>query len=146
MRNNNPYLKTPSPHPTLLPGLNFTPSFLYLLLQSCAGKWGMGVAVSSSHIILCCSLLLILFPCSSVGLSHRRQSSMKVSNVGLHKLLQHRCCPRGAVLQAHPPALLWGPLWAAGEYLLHRGRRGLHGLQGYSLLHQGLHHGLQGNL
>lgn len=31
LRKKNFNLKTPSPHPSLLPGLNFTPNFLYLL-------------------------------------------------------------------------------------------------------------------
>lgn len=43
MRNKNLILK----HFSLLPGLNFSHDFLYILLSSGTGGWGMAVAVSA---------------------------------------------------------------------------------------------------
>ena len=51
----NQILKTLSPHPSLLPGLNFTPNFLCLVPPSSAGGRRMGVP--SVHHTLCLPLL-----------------------------------------------------------------------------------------
>jgi len=65
----------------------------------------------------------------------------------------HRSCQEPAPAWAphgvaasfrHPPALVWGPPWDAGGYLLHHGL--LHGLQRDSLPHHGLLHGLPGKI
>jgi len=159
----------PSPHPSLFPGLNFTPNFLLLLPLSSAGGWGVGVVVSSSHIVSTAPSssgggLFTLCPCSSVGYLPRETV--------LHELLQRGPFPWGAVLQEQavpawvptgsqvlPANLLQCGLstWSQpppGIPLLRRGVLpglqvglcslvGLHGLQGHSLSHHGL---LQGNL
>jgi len=121
---------------------------------------------------LCCSFLLTLFPCSSVG-SHPWETALhELSQYGsfpwvLHELVEHggqsfsnrllqRGSPTGsqilpeillqcgllsprvhgscqehapvwalhgvtASFRAHPPALAWGPPWAAAGHLLHCG-------------------------
>ena len=95
MRNKTKSLKTPSSHPSLLPRLNFTHNFLYLLPTSGAGGRGVGVVVSSSHFVSAAPSssgggLLTLSPCSSVG-SLPRQTV-------LHVLLQRESFPQAAVL------------------------------------------------
>jgi len=73
-------LKTPSPHPCLLPGLNFTHEFSSPHEQHRGtGNGGCGQFITRR---LCCSFLLTLCPCSSMDLSHRRQFCMNCSNVG----------------------------------------------------------------
>ena len=47
----NPDLKTPFPHPSRLPGLSFNPVSLPSPALSSAGGWGMGVLLSSSHVV-----------------------------------------------------------------------------------------------
>jgi len=88
-------LKTPSPHPSLLPRLNFTPDFLSLLPPSGAGGRRMGVTVNSSHVVSATPSssgggLLTLCPCSSVR-------SLPRETV-LHQLLQCESFPQAAVL------------------------------------------------
>jgi len=130
-------LKTPAPHSSFLPKLNFTPDFLYLLPLSSTGGWGMGVVVSSSHIISATPSssgvgFLTLCPCCSVGSLPREtvlhellQHQSFPCNTVLHKLPQHGSLPWGAVLQeqaapvwvpdrvtspASKPAPAWAPL------------------------------------
>jgi len=134
----------PSPHPSLLPRLSFTLDFLSLLPPSGAGGQGMGAVVSSSHVVSAApsssgGRLLTLFPCSSMGPSHRRQSFTNFSNVSpSHRLQLFTNCPsvgpfsRGAVLQeqaapawvphgvtspASKPALAWAPLSTGPQVL-----------------------------
>ena len=85
--------QTPSSQPSLLPRLNFTPYFLYLLLLSRAGGQGMGHGVCSQFIThyLCCSFILTIFPCSSMDFLPR--------DTVLHKLVPHGSFLRAAVLQ-----------------------------------------------
>lgn len=97
----------------LLPEINFTPDFLHIQPLSGTGRWGMEVAVSSSHVVSATPSSsgvgrLTLFPCSS---SHGIQSFTNFSNLSpsLHELLQHELLAWDAVLQdqTNPP---WIPL------------------------------------
>lgn len=176
----------------LLLGLNFTPSFLYLLpITEQRDRSG----VYSQFIIV----LLLLppwgenyshsSPASVWGPSHRIKSCINVNMIAshgliIHKLLQRESLPHGAILHERAPptwvshgsphpqqtcsiiglpgawyctsfpqghsllwiqtsAPVWGPLWAAGRSLFHRGCPWAAGAQ---LPHHGLHQRLQGNL
>jgi len=99
--------------------------------------------------------------CSNVSPSHGLQLFTSCSSVGHpwgHKPCQQPCSGMGSSLHrscqqpapawaphwvtasfGHPPAPAWGSPWAAGGDLLR-------GLQGHSLPHHALLHGLQGNL
>jgi len=135
-------LKTPSPHPSLLPGLTFTPfSLPPPYPPSGAGGRGMGVMVSSSHVVSAALSssgggLLTLFLCSNMrSLSQetvlhkllQRESFPQAA--ALHELPQGGSFPRGAVLQeqaapawvphgvtspASKPALVWASLSTGG--------------------------------
>jgi len=70
---------------------------------------------------------------------------------GLLSLWVHRSCQEPAPAQAphrvtasfrHPPALVWDPIHRLEVDIC--STVDLHGPQGHSLLHHGLHHGLQG--
>ena len=86
-------LQPPSPHPSLLSGLNFTPHFLSLLPPSGAGGRGMAVVVITHG--FCCSFLLMLFPAPVQSPTHGRQSSMNFSNMspshGLQLFMNWSC-------------------------------------------------------
>jgi len=93
---NKTNLKSPSPHPSLLPQLNFSPDFLP---PPPAWRRGMGVAISSSHVVSAAPSssgggLLILCPCSSMG--------SLLWDTALHGLLQHGSFPCSAVLHKLP--------------------------------------------
>ena len=160
-------LKTPSPHPSLLPGLDswILSSSPPWVVQG-DREWGLG----SVHHTLSLPLLppqgedsSHSAPAPARGPSHRRQSSMNCSSVGPShgvQSLRNRLLPRGSptwsqvlpatcssvgsslhgatgylpggcsstgfprghsLLGVHPPALVWGPPWAAGGDLLHHG-------------------------
>jgi len=192
MRNKTKSKKLFPPHPSLLPGLNSIPDFLYILPPSATGRQGMGAAVSSSYVVSAapsssrpspapvwgssygrqfsvnCSHGLQFFTnCPGVGPSHRVPSFRNrllqrgsptgpqalpanllqrglVSPWG-HKSWQEPAparAPHGVTASfGHPPALAWGPPWAAGGDLLHHGPPRA---AGDSLPHHGLRHGLQG--
>jgi len=89
---------------------HFTPDFLSLLPQSDTGGQGMGVAVSSSHVVSAAPSssgggLLTLCPCSTVGSLPREtvlhkllQRESFLQAAVLHKLSQRGSLPWGAVL------------------------------------------------
>jgi len=160
---------------------------------------GKGNCSQFIRLLLCCSFLLILFPCSSVGSLSWETILCKILQcesipraAALHELLQHGSLPQGAILQeqvapawvphrvtspARKHALVWAPLSMGPQVLagacssvgspqghtpfrhplaLGKDLHGLQveicsttdlrGLQRCSLPHQGLLHGLQGNL
>jgi len=109
--------------------------FLFLLPPSGAGGWGMGAAVSSSHVVSAAPSfsgggLLTLFPCSSVrSLSWERVLQKFLQHeylpwaAALHELPQRGSLPWGAALQGHAapacvphrvgsPARKSAPVWA----------------------------------
>lgn len=68
-------LKSPSPHPSLLPGSSFTPNFFSLSVSSPEHFRGTGNVGWSQFIPhLCHSILLTLFLCPTVGPSLHRSS------------------------------------------------------------------------
>jgi len=89
----NPNIKnTFTPTPPFFLGLTLLPSSLSPP-SSGAGGWGMGVAVSSSHVV-CAAPSSSDFHCSSVRSLSRETI--------LHKLLQHESFPRAAALHELP--------------------------------------------
>jgi len=200
----NPDLETPSPHPSFLPRLSFTPVSLPPPFKQRRGM-GNGGYGQFITLCLCCSLhlrgrtphTLSLAQCE--GPSHGRQFSTNFSNVSpSHGLQLFTNCPsvgpfhrvqsfRNSLLQRgspmgsqalpanllhpglfspkghrswqkpaparaahgvtaffrHPSALAWGPFHGLQVEIC--SIVDLHGLQGNSLPHHGLHHKLQGN-
>ena len=142
----------PSHHPSLLPGLNFTSYFFISSIpERCRGTGNRGCSQFIT-LCLCCSFLLMLFPCcrgSPLG------SQALPENMLQHGLLSpqgHRSCQEPAPAWAphgltasfgHPLVPVRGPPRAAVEIC---STVDLHGLQGHSLPHPGLLHGLRGNL
>ena len=168
----NPNLKNtlPLPAPLLLPGLNFTPMSL-----PPPPEWrrGLGDGGCNQFIVrcLCCFFLLrgrtphTLPLLQHEGSSHGKLSSINFSNISpSHKLQFFRNCPsvgpfhtvqsfRNRLLQRGSP--MGSQVLPAN--LLQRGvfhglqmdicsTMNLYGLQGDSLPHYGLHHGLQGKV
>ena len=81
----------------------------YLLSQSSTGERGMGIAVSSSHIVSAASSSSQYSTAPVLGLSHKRQSSMKFSNMSpfhgvqsfRNRLLQRGSSTSSQVLSAN---------------------------------------------
>ena len=82
MRNKTPNLRNTSPSPLSSSWTQFHSRFLYLLPLSGTEGWGMGVVVSSSHVVSAAPSSSRSSCAPAWGLSHRSQSSMNFSNVG----------------------------------------------------------------
>ena len=128
--------------PSFFPGSTSLLIFYLLPLRSAGGR-GMGVAFSSSHIVSATPSSSHSSPAPVWGPSHERLSSTNCSSMGPprgHKSCQQTCSSVGSSLHrscqepapawapdgvtvsfGHPPALAWGPPWATGGDLLHRG-------------------------
>lgn len=124
---------------SLLERLSFAPN-------SFIPKWHKGI------LCLCCSFLLILFFCSSVGPQPwETVLSTGYSHSGLSQPRSPTGCsackkPAPAWAPFHRPWLLPGACSAMGCRVKICSAMVLHGLQGSNLCHHGLGHGLQGNL
>ena len=119
-------LKNLLPTPPFFLSLILLPISLPSSLPRTAGGWGIGVVVSSSHVVSAApsssrGRLLILFPCSSMWSLPWETALQKIIQhepfpqaAVLHKLLQHRSFPQGTVLQEQAaPAWRSAPLWAS---------------------------------
>lgn len=76
-------LETLCLNPSLLPGLNFIPDFLFSPPSGMKG-WGMGTAVTSSHTASASPSPSFVelphsYPAPALGFSHGRESSMNFS-------------------------------------------------------------------
>ena len=95
MRNKTKSLKTPPPTPSFFPGSTSLPISLPPRPPTRAGGWGVGIAISSSHVVSAApsssaARLLTLCPCFSTG-------SLPKETV-FQELLQHESIPQAAIL------------------------------------------------
>lgn len=103
-------LNSPSPH-SLLPWSQLLSWFLSLLPHRGTGGQGMGVAISSSHIVSAASFSsreeLTLFPCSRslLGVQSLRNRLLQRGCSG-HKPCQQACSIVGSSLHVGPALLL----------------------------------------